>query len=191
MSSTRKRYLAVSCLALMIVCLTVVVKKWHFGLRGTFGDSALSTRAASGLLQQIRDRQHEIAPFYTLNQDHRSLEVQSTSPNADAMTNTTSEALGSEIGCSDLSGLTVVGLLGAGYTKMVLKVVLQQGLEVALKTVNNQGTDMRSCLEDFKDPQGCQDLVSFKLRKEITLLQRLQHPNIVQVIIFKQRYPTG
>lgn len=184
MSSTRKRYFAVSCLALVIVCLTVVMKKWHFGLRGTFGDNALNTRLALGLLQQIRGRQEEIAPLYTLNQG--SLEIQSTFPNADAIRNTTLMALGSELGCRDLSGMTVVDLLGAGYTKMVLKVVLPQGLEVAMKTVNKQGTDMRSCLEDFRDPQGCQDLVSFKLKKEIILLQRLQHPNIVQVIISKQ-----
>lgn len=168
MSSPRKRYFAVSCLALMIVCLTAGMKKWHFGLRDTF----LSTRASSRLHQQIKERLHEITQFYTLNYG-----------SSDAERNQTLVALGSEIGCSDLSGLTIVDLLGAGYTKTVLKVVLAQGSEVALKTVNKQGTDMRSCLEDFRDPQGCQDLVSFKLRKEILLLQRLQHPHIVQVII--------
>ncbi|KAK3537606.1 hypothetical protein QTP70_017002, partial [Hemibagrus guttatus] len=179
MSSTRKQYFTLFCLALMIVCLTAVMKKWHFGLRRNFGDTAPNTDwtpLRSALLQQIGERQQEIARFYNLN--NRS---QSTLPNADAFRNTTLEALGSEIGCSDLSSLTVVDFLGAGYTKTVLKVVLPQGLEVALKTVNNQGTDMRSCLEDFRDPQGCQDLVSFKLRKEIVLLQRLQHPNIVQL----------
>lgn len=188
MSSTRKQYFVLSCLALLIVCLTVVMKKWHFGLRGNFGDTALDLTPLRGaLLQQIRDRQQEIAPFYTFNQGHRSLvDHQSTFPNADAIRNTTLQALGSEIGCRDLSGLTVVDFLGAGYTKTVLKVVLPRGLEVALKTVNNQGTDMRSCLEDFGDPEGCQDLVSFKLRKEIILLQRLQHPNIVKVNIYKQ-----
>lgn len=152
------------------------------------GDTAPNTRtSASGLLQQIRERQREIAQFL-----HRSLEIQSTFPNKeyskDTMRNTTLKTLGSDIGCSDLSGLTVVDLLGAGYTKMVLKVVLPQGLEVALKTVNSQGSDMSSCMEDFKDREGCQDLVSFKLRKEIILLQRLQHPNIVQVFIYKQYY---
>ncbi|KAF4083940.1 hypothetical protein AMELA_G00123140 [Ameiurus melas] len=183
MSSTRKQYFVLSCLALVIVCLTVVLKKWHFGPRRNFGDPALDLTPLRGaLLQQIKDRQQEIAPFYTLNQGHRSLvDHQSTFPNADAIRNTPLQAPGSEIGCRDLSGLTVVDFLGAGYTKTVLKVVLARGLEVALKTVNNQGTDMRSCLEDFRDPEGCQDLVSFKLRKEIILLQRLQHPNIVKL----------
>lgn len=166
----------------MLVCFTVLVTQWLVGLRGILGDPALSARAASGLVQQIRERQQEIAPFYKVQQ------AQETSPNAEA---TTLEALGSELGCSDLSGLAVVDLLGAGYTKMVLKVVLVQGLQVALKTVNSQGADMRSCLEEFRDPQGCQDLVSFKLRKEIILLQRLQHPNIVQVIIYKLGSPAG
>lgn len=174
MSSTRKQCFTLFCLALMIVCLTAVMKKWHFGLRRNFGDTALSTDLTplrSALLQQIGERQQEIARFYNLNNRSQSTFAQ----------NTTLEALGSEVGCGDLSSLTVVDFLGAGYTKTVLKVVLPQGLEVALKTVNNQGTDMRSCLEDFRDPQGCQDLVSSKLRKEIILLQRLQHPNIVQV----------
>lgn len=186
MSSVKKQYLALLCLALMIVCLTVVVKKWHFGLRGNLGDPALNSDLT--LLQLIRERQREIAPFYTLNHVHGSLEVQSTSPGSGAVRNTT---LGSEVGCSDLSGVTVVDFLGAGYTKTVLKVVLAQGLEVALKTVNHQGTDMRSCLEDFRDPAGCQDLVSFKLRKEIILLQRLQHPNIVEVMISEQEQTPG
>lgn len=169
MSSTRKRYFAVSCLALMVVCLTAGMMKWHFGLRDTF----VSTRATSGLHQQIKERQQEITQLYTL-----------TRAPSDAERNRTFGVLGPEIGCSDLSGLTAVDFLGAGYTKMVLKVVLAQGSEVALKTVNKQGTDMKSCLEDFRDQQGCQDLVSFKLRKEILLLQKLQHPNIVQVIIY-------
>lgn len=144
-------------------------------------DSALEVSSLrSALLQHIEQRQQEIARFYNVN--NPSLDIQSTFPNADAFMNRTLETFG----CSDLSSWTVVDVLGAGYTKTVLKVVLPQGSEVALKTVNDQGTDMRSCLEDFRDPQGCQDLVSCKLRKEIILLQRLQHPNIVKVISYKQ-----
>ncbi|XP_060735280.1 extracellular tyrosine-protein kinase PKDCC [Tachysurus vachellii] len=176
MSSTRKQYFTLFGLALMIVCLTVVMKKWHLGLRRSFVDSDLEVSSLrSALLQHIEQRQHEIARFYNVN--NRSLDIQSTFPNADAFMDRTLETLG----CSDLSSWTVVDVLGAGYTKTVLKVVLPQGSEVALKTVNDQGTDMRSCLEDFRDPQGCQDLVSYKLRKEIILLQRLQHPNIVKL----------
>ncbi|KAI5616817.1 extracellular tyrosine-protein kinase PKDCC [Silurus asotus] len=172
MSSTRMQYFALFCLALTIVCLTIVMKKWHFGLREDFGDPVLNTDFSllrRALLQQIRERQQEIAPLY--NFTDRSSEIQSDF----------SDALRSDIGCSDLSGLRVVEFLGAGYTKTVSKVVLQQGSEVALKTVNYQGTDMRSCLDDFRDPQGCQDLVSSKIRKEIILLQRLKHPNIVKL----------
>lgn len=40
---------------------------------------------------------------------------------------------------------------------------------------------MRLCMEDFQDSQGCLELVSFKLRKEIVLLKRLQHHNIVEL----------
>ncbi|KAL0170229.1 hypothetical protein M9458_034825, partial [Cirrhinus mrigala] len=85
-----------------------------------------------------------------------------------------------DIGCEELSGIKAVDFLGSGYTKTVLKAALPQGLFVALKSVNHQGTDMRLCMEDFQDSQGCHELVSFKLRKEIVLLQRLQHPNIVE-----------
>ncbi|KAJ8353595.1 hypothetical protein SKAU_G00211620 [Synaphobranchus kaupii] len=40
---------------------------------------------------------------------------------------------------------------------------------------------MRRCLEDFNDLEGCRELVSYKLIKEIVLLQRLRHPNIIKL----------
>uniref|UniRef100_A0A8B9KI36 Protein kinase domain containing, cytoplasmic b n=1 Tax=Astyanax mexicanus TaxID=7994 RepID=A0A8B9KI36_ASTMX len=178
MSSTRTLFLVSSCLALTLISLTLVLKKWHLGLREEGGgddgpDADLKLDLTSEkLIQQLRERQQELLPFY----------LNST---GDQTGNETlnEEVLGSEqgIGCSDLSGMTVVDLLGSGYTKTVLKVLTQQGSAVALKSVNEQGSDMRTCLEDFRDPQGCQELVSFKLRKEVILLQRLKHPNIVEV----------
>ncbi|KAG9268111.1 extracellular tyrosine-protein kinase PKDCC-like [Astyanax mexicanus] len=178
MSSTRTLFLVSSCLALTLISLTLVLKKWHLGLREEGGgddgpDADLKLDLTSEkLIQQLRERQQELLPFY----------LNST---GDQTGNETlnEEVLGSEqgIGCSDLSGMTVVDLLGSGYTKTVLKVLTQQGSAVALKSVNEQGSDMRTCLEDFRDPQGCQELVSFKLRKEVILLQRLKHPNIVEL----------
>lgn len=87
-----------------------------------------------------------------------------------------------ELGCDSLVDMQAVEVLGSGYTKLVVKVNLAQGQPVALKLVNEQGIDMGKCLEDFKDRQGCRELVSYKLKKEIVLLQRLQHPNVIKVM---------
>ncbi|XP_076834936.1 extracellular tyrosine-protein kinase PKDCC [Brachyhypopomus gauderio] len=187
MSSTRNLCFTVLSLALMIISLTVILKKWHFGLREKdFGDAAPNmdlTPDRHKLLQQLRERQQEIFPFYITSR--QELSEHPTFPNVDGehteRNKTLIRAKTPDIGCSDLNGMTVVDFLGAGYTKTVLKAILSQGVSVALKSVNDQGTDMRSCLEDFKDPRGCQELVSFKLRKEIVLLQRLQHPNIIEL----------
>uniref|UniRef100_A0A3Q3KVY9 Extracellular tyrosine-protein kinase PKDCC n=2 Tax=Mastacembelus armatus TaxID=205130 RepID=A0A3Q3KVY9_9TELE len=86
-----------------------------------------------------------------------------------------------EMGCDSLVDMQAVEILGSGYTKLVVKVNLAGGQSVALKLVNEQGIDMGKCLEDFKDPQGCRELVSYKLKKEIVLLQRLQHPNVIKL----------
>ncbi|KAI4872251.1 hypothetical protein NFI96_034403 [Prochilodus magdalenae] len=189
MSSARNPLFTASCLALLIISLTVVLRKWHGGLRqGAFGDAAPDgDLAREKLLQQLKERQQELLPFYMTPHGLQPAGNSPVSSHMDTQRNETLEGLatsttaGWDIGCSELSGMAVVDFLGAGYTKTVLKVVLQQGSAVALKSVNEQGTDMRSCLEDFRDPQGCQELVSFKLQKEIILLQRLQHPNIVKL----------
>lgn len=86
-----------------------------------------------------------------------------------------------EMGCDSLVDMQAVEILGSGYTKLVVKVNLAGGQPVALKLVNENGIDMSKCVEDFKDPHGCRELVSYKLKKELVLLQRLQHPNVIEV----------
>ncbi|XP_003962728.3 extracellular tyrosine-protein kinase PKDCC [Takifugu rubripes] len=86
-----------------------------------------------------------------------------------------------EMGCDSLVDMQAVEVLGSGYTKLVVKVNLAGGQPVALKLVNEKGIDMSKCVEDFKDPHGCRELVSYKLKKELVLLQRLQHPNVIKL----------
>ncbi|XP_066540259.1 extracellular tyrosine-protein kinase PKDCC [Hoplias malabaricus] len=185
MSSRGNPLFSATFLALLIISLTVALRKWHFTLREKgFGDAAPNVDlSGEELLQQLNERRQELVPFYTTSNRQQLAVFSSVNPQkSDTLGGTTPPVTaGSAIGCSELSGMTVVDVLGAGYTKTVLKVVLQQGITVALKSVNEQGADMRSCLEDFRDPRGCQELVSFKLRKEIILLQRLQHTNIVKL----------
>lgn len=89
-----------------------------------------------------------------------------------------------EVGCESLVDVQALQILGSGYTKLVVKVNLAGGQPAALKLVNEQGIDMEKCLEDFKDPRGCRELVAYKLKKEMVLLQRLQHPNVIKVKLY-------
>lgn len=164
--------------ALLFFSFTVILKKWHFGLQENkpFGDAVHPdglTPERERLLQQLKERQQELD---LLDNIQSSEGFKDPRLSANDYTNAKTD-----IGCYELSGMKAVDFLGSGYTKTVLKAELPQGLFVALKSVNHQGTDMRLCMEDFQDSQGCHELVSFKLRKEIVLLQRLQHPNIVEV----------
>ncbi len=179
-------------LALLFLSLTVILKKWHFGLQEIkpFGDAARPdglTPARDRLLQQLKERQQELELLDITFDNKQDFMDPSFSTNDSAnyingkFSLDNSVTAKTDIGCEELSGIKAVDFLGSGYTKTVLKAALPQGLFVALKSVNHQGTDMRLCMEDFQDSQGCHELVSFKLRKEIVLLQRLQHPNIVEV----------
>ncbi|KAJ8291122.1 hypothetical protein GJAV_G00021640 [Gymnothorax javanicus] len=91
-----------------------------------------------------------------------------------------SSAMAGEIGCNQLRYMKNVDFLGAGYTKIVVKGILPNGFPVALKSVNEKGSDLRACFQNFKNLDGCRQLVSYKLLKEILLLQRLRHPNLIK-----------
>lgn len=179
MTFQRSPFCAFVLLALLFLSLTLIVKKWHFGLQENepFGDAARPDGSApqrDTLRQQLQERQQELVLLDITFEDIQQQEGFNGKISLDNPT-------AADIGCEELGGVKAVDFLGSGYTKTVLKAALPNGLFVALKSVNHQGTDMRLCLDVFQDSQGCLELVSFKLRKEIVLLQKLQHPNIVEL----------
>ncbi|XP_037995616.1 extracellular tyrosine-protein kinase PKDCC-like isoform X3 [Motacilla alba alba] len=87
------------------------------------------------------------------------------------------------LGCGDLSRATVVSVLGWGFTKVVARAALAGGGTVALKSVHGAGREVRRCVQRYGAPAGCRRLAAYKLLKEVTLLQRLQHPGIVKICL--------
>ncbi|XP_041064923.1 extracellular tyrosine-protein kinase PKDCC [Carcharodon carcharias] len=85
------------------------------------------------------------------------------------------------LGCPDINNASSVHYLGSGYTKAVYKAVLNETLAVALKSVDFGGHDMENCVKQYGTLEDCYRLASCKLVKEMTLLQRLQHPNILKL----------
>ncbi|XP_015264092.1 PREDICTED: extracellular tyrosine-protein kinase PKDCC [Gekko japonicus] len=85
------------------------------------------------------------------------------------------------LGCRDISNVTDVHYLGSGYTKAVYKAVLNRSLAVALKSVDFGGHDIDHCVKLYGALEDCYRLASYKILKEMILLQRLRHPNILQL----------
>lgn len=86
-----------------------------------------------------------------------------------------------QLGCRDISNVTDVHYLGSGYTKAVYKAVLNRSLAVALKSVDFGGHDIDHCVKLYGALEDCYRLASYKIIKEMILLQRLRHPNILQL----------
>ncbi|MGH0118906.1 UNVERIFIED_CONTAM: hypothetical protein FKN15_055460 [Acipenser sinensis] len=85
------------------------------------------------------------------------------------------------MGCSDIDNVTNVQYLGSGYTKAVYKADINETFSVALKSVDFGGHDMENCVKKYASPEDCYRLASYKIVKEMTLLQRLQHPHILKL----------
>lgn len=85
------------------------------------------------------------------------------------------------LGCNSIDNVTNVQYLGSGYTKAVYKAALNDTLSVALKSVDFGGHDMENCVKKYGSTEDCYRLASFKIVKEMTLMERLQHPNILKV----------
>lgn len=171
---------------------------YHFSNATLAGDEGEFASLRGALIYQLNERRREIIPLLLPNDEEDgenglSVETGHSTQHDQALETSLDYSLWSEIAhgsrkahmdemdCDSLVDMQAVEVLGSGYTKLVVKVNLAGGQPVALKLVNEQGIDMGKCVKDFKDPQGCRELVSYKLKKEIVLLQRLQHPNVIKV----------
>ncbi|XP_072221646.1 extracellular tyrosine-protein kinase PKDCC [Leuresthes tenuis] len=159
------------------------------------GDEEELASLRGALIYQLKERRKEIIPLLLPDDDgdENGLSEESRHSSQHDQDSILDYSLWNEItlgfrkahldqmSCDSLVDMQAVEVLGSGYTKLVVKVNLSEGQPVALKLVNEKGIDMSKCLEDFKDPQGCRELVSYKLKKEMVLLQRLQHPNVIKL----------
>ncbi|XP_060269886.1 extracellular tyrosine-protein kinase PKDCC isoform X4 [Ovis aries] len=89
---------------------------------------------------------------------------------------------GPRLGCAALRNVSGAQYLGSGYTKAVYRVRLPGGAAVALKAVDFSGHDLGSCVREFGARRGCYRLAAHKLLKEMVLLERLRHPNVLQIL---------
>ncbi|XP_056344305.1 extracellular tyrosine-protein kinase PKDCC isoform X2 [Oenanthe melanoleuca] len=87
------------------------------------------------------------------------------------------------LGCRDIRDVSGVQYLGSGYTKAVYKAVLNRTLAVALKAVDFGGHDIAHCVRQFSALGDCYRLAAYKIVKEMILLQRLRHANVLQICL--------
>lgn len=136
------------------------------------------------LLSQLAERRRDIVPLLFLSQDEENFSAQPVDSTWDLevwdKVARGSSAVSIEgLGCESLVDMQALEVLGSGYTKLVVRAKLSRGEAVALKLVNEQGIDMGKCVEEFQEPKACRQLVAYKLKKEMVLLKRLQHPNVI------------
>lgn len=182
--------LAFVVLSILVSLLISSVQQFGARVSHSSGAAALAVHEReSALMYQLNERRKEILPLLLprdaadAGQPGRGRSPEPTSEYNlwNEIAHGSRRARMDEMDCDSLVDMQAVEVLGSGYTKLVVKVNLADGRPVALKLVNEQGIDMGKCVEDFQDPQGCRQLVSYKLQKEIVLLQRLQHPNVIKV----------
>ncbi|KAG7462628.1 hypothetical protein MATL_G00186840 [Megalops atlanticus] len=120
---------------------------------------------------QYTDSHHRLSPAASLyTKSRRDFAVNTRIVNGTPM-----------LGCSSIDNVTDVQYLGSGYTKAVYKAALNSSLSVALKSVDFGGHDMENCVKKYGSTGDCYRLASFKIVKEMTLMERLQHPNILKL----------
>ena len=92
--------------------------------------------------------------------------------------------------CSNIADISIRHKLGQGVSKQVY-LGMYNGYKVAVKMVTKSSLDVKSCLSQISrdgyelnmaNKRKCYDLTSYKLIKELLLLQQLHHSNIMQLL---------
>lgn len=137
-----------------------------------------SNKGTERFSNQYMDSHHRLLPSESLyTKSRRDFAMNTRTINGTQM-----------LGCSSIDNVTDVQYLGSGYTKAVYKAAVNSTLSVALKSVDFGGHDMDNCAKKYGSTADCYRLASFKIVKEMTLMERLQHPNILKVISIKSLY---
>ncbi|XP_004616143.2 extracellular tyrosine-protein kinase PKDCC [Sorex araneus] len=126
------------------------------------------------LARRIRARYDEVQRFARGRPERRRLMDLALAPAGHA-------GPGPRLGCAALRNVSGAQYVGSGYTKAVYRARLPGGAAVALKAVDFGGHDLGSCVREFGARRGCYRLAAHKLLKEMVLLQRLRHPNVLQL----------
>ncbi|CAL8297728.1 unnamed protein product [Merluccius merluccius] len=162
------------------------------GESGTRGDPAGSLRE---LELQIRERYEEVLRYRRQLQARRPghadpgrplerrrlMDLEPGDGVQDPVQDPTRDPAAPLLGCGSMASVTDVRYLGSGYTKAVYRAALNRSLSVALKSVDLAGHDMESCARRYGDTGACYRLSSFKIIKEMVLMETLQHRNVLKL----------
>ena len=90
-----------------------------------------------------------------------------------------------ELNCSSLDQVNDLKFIAAGWTKSTFKIHINKR-NVSMKIINIEGRDMSVCmLEDDKYRYDCYLAAASKLLREISVLQKLSHANVIKVSLIK------
>lgn len=87
------------------------------------------------------------------------------------------------LNCTLLDRLSYQHFLAHGWTKIVHQARLDNGLNIAIKTVNLNGKDVTDCSRTLP-LLDCHNKATDKLLREIQLLKKLRHENIIQLLYY-------
>ncbi|XP_030050469.1 extracellular tyrosine-protein kinase PKDCC [Microcaecilia unicolor] len=146
-----------------------------------YRENRASGSAAKRLVRPLERRLMDLAQWASSEHLHKEQQQRGDLANALPKSRIDLALRAPWLGCRDIGNVTDLRYLGSGYTKAVYKVVLNGSVAVALKSVDFGGHDIENCVKRFGAVEDCYRLASYKLVKEMILLQRLQHPNILQL----------
>ncbi|XP_063295311.1 extracellular tyrosine-protein kinase PKDCC-like [Pelobates fuscus] len=172
------------------VVTILIYLKYSVNGRWPYNDkhrSFLNSQLQNGLRQEILRRHEDLIIFYKALLEEFSIKTSPMDIELDTVNvldfhiPTEENVPPGTLGCVDLLHLTAVDYIGSGFTKLVLKGTILDGRSIALKYVHSEGNDIKQCVDLHKDHVGCHRLATYKLQKEVALLQILRHPGIIKL----------